>query len=364
MQSVVGSSFNRNVQSAVSEATSGIKDPAGILIMSDYASLPEASRLIHDKYPNAQVIGTSGISYVNTQISDSILIVTAFESDCKVEAGIIGNLSTCPIYDISVLQKSVKDISAGRDDTVCIEYCTNDEEKLISTMSVALERTGISLIGGTVFGYPAGSPGQVTLNGEVYENSCVYILVKNLKGKARVYRENIYGRSKNAKPHIATKVNLKDKELIELDHKPAAEVYSQELGIPKDKIVDNVLKNPLGRAVEDNIFISSMHTLKPGGSLLNYKRINENDTIYILDLFDYDEINKTTRNAISSDFPNANLIISCNCIYRYMLFNKENYMDTFLKNMSTLGTHIGNIGGGEQFNNQHVNQTMVLAVFE
>ena len=32
--------------------------------------------------------------------------------------------------------------------------------------------------------------------------------------------------------------------------------------------------------------------------------------------------------------------------------------------MAELGNHVGIIGGGEQFNNQHVNQTMVCAVFE
>ncbi|MCR4746291.1 MAG: hypothetical protein K5894_13830 [Lachnospiraceae bacterium] len=363
MQSVVGYSKNKDVKAAVEEATSRMKSPVGIIIMSDYQMLPEASRLIHEKFPDAETIGTSGTSYCNTESSDSILVVTAFESEAKCVAGVIKHLATCPIADIGGLQKSVREISAGREDTVCIEYCTNNEERLVSTMDVALGKSGISLIGGTVFGYPANVKGQVTYNGDVYENTCAYILVKNLKGKARVYRENIYGKMDNT-PHIATKVNTNEKELIELDHKSAAEVYSSELGIPKDKICDNVLKNPLGRAVEDNIYISSQHTLKPNGTLVNYKSINENDTIYFLKLLDYDDINRVTRETISGDFRNINLVISCNCIFRYVLFNNENYFNTFLNNMSTIGNHVGNIGGGEQFNNQHVNQTMVCAVFD
>ncbi len=363
MQSVVGMSNNRDVRAAVEEATARIKSPAGIIIMSNYQMLPEASRLVREKFPEAEIIGTSGTSYYNQNSSDSILIVTAFESEAKCVGCVIKHLATCPISDIGNLQKSVRDISAGREDTVCIEYCTNNEERLISTMDIALGRSGISLIGGTVFGYPANAKGQVTYNGEVYENACAYLLVKNLRGKVRVYKENIYGKMDD-NPHIATKVNTKDKELIELDHKSAAEVYSSELGISKDKIVDNVLKNPLGRAVEDNIYISSQHTLKPNGTLVNYKCINENDTIYFLQLLDYDEINRVTRDTINGDFAHPDLVISCNCIYRYILFNNENYFSTFLDNMATLGKHVGNIGGGEQFNNQHVNQTMVCAVFD
>lgn len=363
MQSVVGTSNNRDVKAAVEEATAKIKSPAGMIIMCDHKNLPEASKLIYQKYPEAEVIGTSGTSYHNRDCSDSILIVTAFESEAKCAGGVIKHLATCPIADITNLQKSVREISAGREDTVCIEYCTNNEEKLVSTMDVALEKTGISLIGGTVFGYPANERGQVTYNGEVYENSCAYLLVKNLRGKVRVYRENIYGK-KDDVSHIATKVNTKAKELIELDHKSAAEVYASEMGISKDKIVDYVLVNPLGRAVEDNIYISSMHTVKPNGTIVNYKSINENDTIYILKLLDYDDINRMTRETIRSDCAHPNLVISCNCIFRYVLFNNENYLNTFLGNMATLGNHVGNIGGGEQFNNQHVNQTMVCAVFD
>ena len=57
------------------------------------------------------------------------MIITAFESEAKCVGGVIKHLATCPIADIGNLQKSVRDISAGREDTVCIEYCTNNEEK-------------------------------------------------------------------------------------------------------------------------------------------------------------------------------------------------------------------------------------------
>ena len=363
MQSVVGISRNKDVKAAVAEATAKMKSPAGIIIISEYSMLAEASRLISEKFPDAEVIGTSGYTYFNEDYSESMMLVTAFESEAKCVGGVIKHLATCPIADIMGLERNVREISAGREDTICLEYCTNNEERLISTMDIAFSKTGISLIGGTVYGCPDGAREQVTYNGVLYENSCVYLLVKNLKGKARVYRENIYGKMDDI-AHIATKVNTKDKELIELDHKSAADVYSQELGISKDKIIDNVLQNPLGRAVEDNIYISSMHTLKPNGALLNYKCINENDTIYILKLLDYDEINRMTREAITADFAHPDLVITCNCIYRYLLFNSENYLETFLTNMATLGKHVGNICGGEQFNNQHVNQTMVCAVFD
>ena len=43
---------------------------------------------------------------------------------------------------------------------------------------------------------------------------------------------------------------------------------------------------------------------------------------------------------------------------------KEGYMSTYAKDMASLDAHMGIVGGGEQYNNQHVNQTMVCVVFE
>lgn len=39
-------------------------------------------------------------------------------------------------------------------------------------------------------------------------------------------------------------------------------------------------------------------------------------------------------------------------------------MSTYAKDMASLCAHMGIVGGGEQYNNQHVSQTMVCVVFE
>ena len=55
-------------------------------------------------------------------------------------------------------------------------------------------------------------------------------------------------------------------------------------------LVGNVLTNPLGRVIGDQIFITSPYAIGNNGSLISYKRINENDSIQVLDLKDYEEI--------------------------------------------------------------------------
>lgn len=214
-----------------------------------------------------------------------------------------------------------------------------------------------------MFGVPDGKQPLVAYNGNVYEDASVYMFVKNLTGKIRVYKENIYENTSRY-AHFATKVDIEKKALIELDGKMAADVYSEELNIPKNKIIDNVFINPMGRVVGDEVYISSMMTMESNGTLINYKRINKNDCIYFLTLGDYKGIEQSTRNKIKNDANKISLVLSVDCVYRYLLYTKEGYISTYAKDMATLGQHFGVVGGGEQYNNQHVNQTMVCVVFE
>lgn len=367
MQSKTIVSSKGSCQEALSDVFAQLgTDPVGIIFCCEYDWISEVTSSLKSRYPSAQIIGTSGYFYANADVHENTgLMVVAMTGDAAVEAGVIKHLSTVPLSDLFHLEESLRRISPSSDNTICFEFCTNDEEVMVSTVNMTLEKKNVALIGGSVFGTPEGEDALVSVNGKTYKNACAYILIKNLSGRVYTYRENIYAPA-GGPVHTATKVNLKNKELIELDHRSAADVYSQETGVDRSRIVDNVLQQPLGRLVGDeDVFISSMYEVGPGGSLVNYKRINLNDTMVVLKLQDYKEINRNTVAAIRSDVPNPKLILSVNCIYRYILFNQEGYLKTFLGDvMGSLGTFPGYVGGGEQYLHQHVNQTMVCAVFE
>lgn len=110
-------------------------------------------------------------------------------------------------------------------------------------MNAVLVHADIALVGCTVHSPEAGRRERVASCGAVYEDACAYAIIRNTRGAIRAYKENVYTRFDD-KVHFATRVSLEDRALIELDGKPAADVYSSELGIPKDKIVDNILINP------------------------------------------------------------------------------------------------------------------------
>ncbi len=364
MQVTIGKSKASDATSAVREATSQISSPNGLFFQSAFNQLEDVAKILSEKYPNVPMIGTGATTYIDSDATDKILVVVAFGSDATVKTGYLRYLSTSPLYDIMNLEKAVSDIHPGQNDTVCLEYCTNDEERLVTSMNVALEKESIPLVGGTVFGTPESTKSMVCVNGKLYPDACAWMLVKNNSGKIRTYSENIYAIPDHAKTHVATKVDLKTKELLELDGRRAADVYSSELGVGNSTIVDNVFQNPLGRIVGDDTYIISQYEVTSNGGLLNYKRVYENDTICFLKLLDYRSINEQTRSRIKSENNRISFIFSVNCIYRHLFFTSENYLPTLLSDMARLGNHVGVVGGGEQYKRQHVNQTQVCVVFE
>ena len=364
MQVKVGKSSNSNAEAAVREATSGISSAAGMFFQCSFEQLEEVSSLLSEKFPNVPIIGTGGTSYIGPDSTDKVLVVVAFESGATVKSGVLRYLSSSPLFDIMDLENALTEVRPGQQDTVCLEYCTNDEERLVTSMNVALEKWSVPIVGGTVFGTPTGKTSKVCVNGVLYEDACAWMVVKNNTGKIRTYSENIYAVPENAKTHVATKVNAEKRELVSLDNRPAADVYASELGIPRNSIVGNVFKNPLGRIVGDDTYIISQYEVSSNGGLINYKKVSENDTICILELQDYRAINERTRDRIKSENGKISFIYSVNCIYRHLFFTDEKYLGTFLSDMSRVGNHVGIVGGGEQYKKQHVNQTMVCAVFE
>ena len=84
----------------------------------------------------------------------------------------------------------------------------------------------------------------------------------------------------------------------------------------------------------------------------------------MLELGNYRQIVKQTIQMIQRDFPRISAVFSVNCLFRYLLFSDNHYMEEYLREMSALGNHAGLVGYGEHYNNRFVNQSMTCVVFE
>lgn len=362
MRGFVGTSFSAKPDIAIEEATKGLKNADLLILTAPYNIIGEAADILSSKYPHIPMIGTSGNCETRNGLNYTGISVVAL-AGVSVSAGIIRNIKTAPITSINDFEADAKRIEAGKSNTICMEFVTGNEEKTMSTMSSVLRHYGIGLVGGSAHGVPLGSKHLVVFNGKAYERTCVYAFIKNNAGRIRIYTENIYDKL-SRHTHYATLVDPNTKSLFQIDGKVAFELYAEETGTTREELVENMLRNPLGRAIGENIYLSTTNALDINGVMFNGKALYENDSIYVMRLGDYQNKHREYIDGIIETNERISFVYGFDSINRIKLFDELGFTDEYIKSMSRLGSFACHVGTGQQVNTQHVNQTLVCAVFE
>ena len=327
-----------------------------VVLMAPSAVFAQCAGRMKDIIPNVPNIGVCGQGYYELSDYPEDIILVGFQGcECIVDA--IPDVKK-PIMSVQKIMDDVAHIQGNANDTVCLDFATGNDSVIVTTLNACLDEKGISLIGATAW------DNKVSCNGVVYENACVYALIKNLNGTIRSYKENIYNIDETMPKFIATKIDEEAQKIISLDNESAASVYQNTLHIKESDIESQTFKNPIGRLVGDESYIISIKSRCSDGSLECYKRANHMDALTILQLGDYEAIIQDTVSKIKQDIPSLKGVFSINCILRYLMFNDLNYMGDYLRTMNQLGTHVGLVGCGEHYRTQHVNQTMTCFAFD
>ena len=360
----VGKGWGDSLEQAVEEAAQAARDPQLILFFSKPGTLEKAAGLVADKFPDIPTMGLGTVAVLNDgTVEVPEILLVSFEEEYRIVTGLIRGLDECPVQYAFQFERDAASIEAGDSDSVCIEYCTNSEEMLVTTLTALLDKFSIPLVGATAFeGVERMGHVQVAYCGEVYGNACVYALIKNLRGKVRTYYENIYTRTEYT-VHQVTKADPENRAIIELDGRPAADVYCDAILITRDQITTANSRYPFGRVLGTRVFVADVAKVLPDGSLYCNKRINTNDAICFMDYGRYREVARETIERAKRENPGCYFVLTGDCIHRYWLYQSEKFLETHVANLHQLGTHVGNICGGEQYHHQHVNQGLVMTVF-
>ena len=292
----------------------------------------------------------------DTKIVEKGVGVIAFTDGVTAAANVLESVSVMPVKYINRLEEDVKKVNASQKDTVCIDFCSGNDACVLTTLYSVLRQKNISLVGGT------GDAGKVSANGVVYEDAVAYAIVKNNNGRVKTYKENIYHQMGNYS-FIASRTDKANYIIGELNGKPAKQVYQDILHVTEKEILTQTFKNPFGKINGDDTCIISIKEVN-GNALTCFRQVNDSDVLILLELGDFKETVRNTIRTIKQDFPRPSAVFSVNCLFRYLLFTENNYMNDYLREMSALGNHAGFVGYGEHHNNQFVNQSMTCVVFE
>lgn len=347
--------FGMSKSGDLKEAVQGLKNPQLIMLLSNSEQFEDHVKKLEELYPQVPSIGCIGMSYETTVVEKGVGVI-AFCDGVKAAANVLEEVSVMPVKYIGRLQKDVHEIESHYDDTVCIDFCSGNDACVLTTIYSVLRQKNISLVGGT------GDAGKVSANGKVYNDAVAYALVKNMNGRIKTYKENIYHQLGDYS-FIASKTDKANYIMGRLNGQPARQVYQDILHISEDEIQTQTFKNPFGKVNGDDICIISIKEVNHD-ALTCFRQVNDSDVLIMLELGDYKKIVKETIQTIKNEFPKISAVFSVNCLFRYLLFSENHYMDEYLLEMSSLNSHAGLIGYGEHYNNRFVNQSMTCVVFE
>ncbi len=339
------------------EAVNGLHAPNLIIMcVSEKELFQSKVEELERLYPKVPSIGCVGQSYGGTQVLEKGILVTAFCEGVTAAANVLTEVSKMPVRRIHQFEQDVSQVGGNSDNMVCIDFCSGNDECVLTTMKTVLGKRRIQMTGGTAW------EGMVSANGKVYQDACAYAIVKNLSGKVKVYKENLY--LKTEKQYIVTKA-VPEKDIIcELNGEPFQRVYTREWNVTPDQIGQQTFVNPLGRMIGEETYIVSLKEDVGNQAYSCYRKVFPKDVINFLEIGDIDRIVKETVTGIQKDFKRISGIFSVNCLFRYLLFQQRHYTGQYFEQMGRLGAHAGLIGLGEHYNGQHTNQTFSCVVFE
>ena len=345
----------------------GDDEPKLIIFSSEFSMFKSLTEAFSKEFPTCTVIGTS--SYVqfcdkgcSTQGAGALAIYKGIE--CA--SGVLLDAAHYPMRYSKAVTDAVDRLS-DTENTICMEFSSafcGCEETIQDTFRTLLAPRGIPVFGGSAGCNPTERNTAISLDGKIYEEASVFVFIKNLGGKIRVFKENLF--KPTAHFFTATDVDCDERAVYEFDEIPATEAYANALNVPVDKIEEAREMHPLGRISDKEIYIAEIcETDKESGRITCYSRIYNRTKLAVMEVDDMDEVWDDTAKRVKEEIPTPSLSLCVNCTSRASYFVKEGRLEDFNNKLKDeYGTFFGISGFGEQTNYEHLNMSFLIAAFE
>lgn len=353
------------ITAAIEKAGEG-KAPILIVFFSDHIDFSWYSVELNKQYSGTIVLGSSSCDVIcsGRQSSYGISLI-AIMSGVVCECGVIKDVSTYPMQHVDEVKKTINDFPY-RENTAIFEMVpsfSRCEELVLDTFKEAMGDQDIPLFGGSSGTEAYSGDEFVALNGRVYTDSCVYVLIHNLNGRIFLYKENMYRPTE--KVVTATDVDCDSRTIFELNGRSAATAMAEALNISEQEFRDTYSKHPLGRIRDNDIDIMSPSSVSDDGSMFFYARVFSYTKMAILEIDNLELVWRRTNAAVKANGIRPDFSIAVNCGSRSLQFRMLDKMDAFCETLhENYGEYICGCGFGEQLNNCHYNETLIIGLFE
>ena len=369
IKNVIAFSNNEDAASAFEEVKDTIKragSPLLIIFSSVVKDFEFYTKKFALNFKDTQVIGaTSSTIFSSCGVTERSISALAVYDGIECFGGVLFEIKKNPMKYAPTVEEAVRKFKNLKN-IVCLEFSTSlsfCEELVQDTYRSVLEHRQIQVIGGTAGSEDMYAPTLVSLDGEVFTEASVFVLIKNLGGRIITYKENIF----KATGHFftATDVDCDERIVYQYDYKPAQEALALALNVPVSEIKEELRERPVGRITGKEVYITDTRSFNDDGSITYQARIYNRTRLALLEVSDPEKVWNETAANISYEVPNPSFTLCVNCYGRTLYFKKNGIFDAFVSKLAgEYGNVFGITGHGEQINYEHFNQTMVLAVFE
>jgi len=359
-------------KSTVEEAVKDIKlqlktiNPRVVIFFSSSCFDKEkVSHLMKENFKSSDIFGctTSGEIVSGKMLKNSI-VAMALSSDIieDIKVEVVGNLND---------KNEVKKVFAKFENYYGESISKADYSKYLGIVLFdglsGKEEAIMDIIGDLSYHlFIGGSAGDdlkfektyVFANGKTYSNTALLVL---LKPKATFDIIKTQSFKVLDKKLVATKVNVKNREIIEFNNIPAIKAYAQAIGVLEETATNYFMSNPVGLIINGDIFVRSPQQTK-GNSIIFYCNILEGMEVSLLESTNIVEDTKNAINAKITELGGLSGIINFHCILRTLELEQQNQTKEYGKIFSDIPT-IGFSTYGEEYLG-HINQTSTMLVFK
>lgn len=358
-------------KSTVEEAVNDIKlqlknqNPRVVIFFSSsYFDKEKVSHLMKENFKSSDIFGcsTSG-ELVSGKMMKNSLVAMALSSnvieDVKIEVVDIndkdGIKKSFQAFDTYYKESTSQSEYSKYFGLVLIDGLSGKEEIIMDKIG---DLTDHLFLGGSAGDDLKFNKTYVFANGKTYSNAVILALFKP-KTKFDIIKTQSF--KVLDKKLIATKVNAKNREVIEFNNMPAVKAYAQAVGVPENKAADYFMSNPVGLVVDGDIYVRSPQQIK-GKSIIFYCNILEGMEVSLLESTNIVEDTKSAVSNKIKEMGGLSGIINFHCILRTLELEQKNHTKEYGKIFSDVPM-IGFSTYGEEYLG-HINQTSTMLVLK
>lgn len=324
-------------------------------------------------YPDTHIVGVSSAGELskNGFCKRGLLVTTMQDSDILLSPVLIDNINKYPIIHKAKIEQALNEckIDLAEEDfhthsfaLTFINGLLNLEEYFLSMVYGIVGNRNFRLIGATAGDDHRYLETKVSLNGTISTHGAVIIFI-NTKKRFKLYKENLF-KPTGHKLHI-TKCDMQNRKILEINHKPPLTAYAEELGVSSTTLIERMYDHPLGRTFGHDMYITSLDAFNADKTLNMHTRVINNSILDVLMPDDFVSICENSCKKIKKDFGRPGFLLFFNCICNTLSYERWHCCDSISTICNQYFDHYCGLSSyGEQINQIHVSQTMLVLAME